>query len=160
MPDASDAPARHVNAAGLALIQRHEGLTLRAYRCPAGVWTIGYGSTRDVTPGLVIDLAEADRRLRQDLRAAERAVAAAVRVPLNDNEFSALVSFVYNVGAAAFADSTLLRRLNGGQRADAARQFARWNRGGGRVLPGLITRRAAEVALFRAPVTPPSPPSP
>ena len=143
---------RHINKAGLNLVKQFEGLKLRAYRCPAGVWTVGYGSTRDVHAGMVITQAEADQRLRDDLKDAEEAVERLVKVLLNDNEYSALVSFVYNVGASAFSHSTLLRMLNSIDKRSAALQFKRWNRGGGKVLKGLVRRRAAEAALFLEPV--------
>jgi lysozyme len=136
------------NAAGLALIKRFEGLKLRAYTCSAGVWTIGYGSTRAVRPGMVITQADADARLREDLSDAEEAVAILIDVPLSPNEFSALVSLVYNIGAGAFGSSTLRRLINSGDRKGAALQFKRWNRGGGQILNGLVKRRAAETALF------------
>jgi lysozyme len=138
------------NAAGLALIKRFEGLKLRAYTCSAGVWTIGYGSTRAVRPGMVITQADADARLREDLSDAEEAVAILIDVPLSPNEFSALVSLVYNIGAGAFGSSTLRRLINSGDRKGAALQFKRWNRGGGQILNGLVKRRAAETALFVA----------
>ena len=91
----------HINQAGLDLIKRFEGLKLRAYRCSAGVLTIGYGSTIDVHEGQVITQAQADDLLRADLHDAEAAVTKLIAVPLNDNEFSALVSFTYNLGSGA-----------------------------------------------------------
>ena len=138
-----------VNQAGIDLIKRFEGVKLRAYKCPAGVWTVGVGSTRDVHAGMVITQTEADERLREDLQDAEAAVERLVKVQLTDNEFSALVSLVFNIGSGAFSHSTLLRMLNSGDRKGAALQFKRWNRGGGKVLPGLVKRRAAETALFQ-----------
>jgi len=142
------------STAGLNLIKRSEGLKLRAYTCSGGVLTVGYGSTKGVRPGMVITQAEADARLREDLEEAEAAVERLVTVPLNSNEHAALVSFVFNIGAGAFERSTLIRLLNRNDRQGAARQFRRWVRGGGKVLPGLVTRRAAEAALFLTPVTP------
>jgi lysozyme len=138
------------NQAGIDLIKRFEGVKLRAYRCPAGVLTIGVGSTKGVHAGMVITQAEADERLRDDLQDAEEAVERLVKVPLNENEHAALVSLVFNIGAGAFGHSTLLRLLNGHERIAATAQFKRWNRGGGKVLPGLVKRRAAETALFVA----------
>ena len=137
------------NAAGLDLIKRFEGVKLRAYRCPAGVWTIGVGSTKGVHEGMVITQAEADERLRDDLQDAEDAIERLVTVPLNENEHAALVSLVFNIGAGAFSHSTLLRLLNGHERIAAAAQFKRWNKAGKRVLSGLVKRRAAESALFK-----------
>lgn len=139
---------RRVNAAGLDLIRRYEGLRLTAYLCPAGVWTIGYGHTGDVQPGQTITRERADELLRADLRNAEGAVSRLIRVPLSDNEFSALVSFAFNCGIGALEGSTLRRHLNGGLRLAAAGEFWRWCYGGGRRLEGLVRRRADERALF------------
>ena len=141
------------NAAGLSLIRQAEGLRLRAYLCPAGVWTIGYGTTvypdgRKVQRGDACTLEQAVEYLAHDLQGFERAVAEMVRVPLTGNQFASLVSLAYNVGIGALRGSTLLRLLNAGDYAGAANQFPRWNRGGGRVLPGLVKRRAAERDLF------------
>lgn len=142
---------RKINQAGIDLIKRFEGLKLRAYTCSGGVLTVGYGSTKGVKKGMVITMTEAEERLREDLADAEGAVERLVSVPLTDNEFGALVSLVFNIGAGAFETSTLRRLLNGGQRTDAALQFIRWNRAGGRILSGLTRRRIAEAALFRSP---------
>jgi lysozyme len=144
------------NAAGLSLIRQAEGLRLRAYLCPANVWTIGIGTTvypdgRKVRSGDKCTAQQADRYLAHDLQEFERAVAAMVTVPVTSNQFSALVSLAYNIGISALRGSTLLRLLNAGDYAGAANQFLRWNRGGGRVLPGLVTRRRAERALFLTP---------
>lgn len=133
---------------GIDLIKTFEGLKLTAYVCPAGVLTIGFGTTRNVTEGMTITAAEAERLLRDDLREFERGVSQAVNVPLEQHEFDALIAFTYNVGLGAFRKSTLLRLLNAGDKAGAAKQFARWNRAGGRVLAGLTRRREAERKLF------------
>lgn len=138
---------------GLQLIREHEGLRLDAYRDPAGIWTIGYGHTRTARAGQRITRDQAERLLLQDVVTAENAVKARVKVPLKQHEFDALVSFVFNVGAGNFANSTLLRRLNEGNKAAAADQFLRWDKA--RVngvltsLPGLLRRRADERDLFR-----------
>lgn len=140
---------KRTNANGLLLIKSFEGLRLHAYRDAVGIWTIGYGTTRGVRPGMQISEAEAEKFLQQDLTRFEQSINEAVEVPINDNQFSALVSFTYNVGSGAFRSSTLLRLLN--QRQDVravADQFPRWNRAGGRVLAGLTRRRNAERALF------------
>ena len=137
-----------ISGAGLALIRDCEGCRLAAYRDAAGVWTIGYGDTEDVTPGLLITQAEAERRLAARLACFEAAVSQLVRVALRQGEFDALVSFAYNLGAGALARSTLLRKLNAGDRAGAAAEFGKWVQAGGAVLPGLVTRRARERALF------------
>ncbi|MBB5519309.1 lysozyme [Amphiplicatus metriothermophilus] len=145
---------------GVALIKRFEGLELEAYQDIAGIWTIGYGHTGpDVKPGMKITEAEAEALLKRDLKPREEAVERLVKVPLNQNEFDALVSFVYNVGIEAFRKSTALRRLNKGDRIGAAEALTWWNKAtvGGvlREVAGLTRRRAAERALFLEPVNPP-----
>lgn len=135
--------------AGTELIQSFEGCKLNAYVCPAGVLTIGWGHTgKDVTPGQCISQARADELLAQDLAPRERDVERLVKVPLTQHQFDALVSFVYNLGAGALAGSTLLKKLNAGNYAGAADEFLKWNKAGGKVLPGLSRRRAAERELF------------
>jgi lysozyme len=141
------------NQAGVELIKEFEGLRLRAYRCPAGVLTIGYGTTvyptgYKVQMGEQITAEQAEEYLRSDLRDFEREVERMVLVPLNSNQFAALVSFAYNLGAEALRKSTLLRLLNAHNYAGAAEQFARWTYAAGKQLPGLVRRRAAERALF------------
>ena len=140
--------SRQINDNGLRILKSFEGLRLEAYLDPVGVWTIGYGTTSGVRPGMAITTAEAENLLRQDLRRFEAAVSNNVRVTINENQFSALVSFTYNVGEGALSSSTLLRLLNQGSIQDAAEQFPRWNKAGGRVLAGLSRRRNAERALF------------
>lgn len=147
----------HINAAGLALIREFEGCRLTAYRDPVGIWTIGYGDTGpDVVEGLTITQAEAEGRLRARLREFEAAVAdALVRRP-TDNEFSASVALAYNIGARAFAGSTVAKRHNAGDTAGAAAAFARWNKATGangklQELRGLTRRRAAEANLYLTP---------
>ncbi|MGJ3251504.1 MAG: lysozyme [Elainellaceae cyanobacterium] len=137
-----------MNAKGLRLIKSFEGLRLEAYLDPVGIWTIGYGTTSGVRPGMEITAAEAEDLLKRDLRRFEAAVSRNVKVPINDDQFSALVSFTYNVGEGALASSTLLKLLNQGDIRGAADQFLRWNKAGGRVLAGLTRRRKAERALF------------
>ena len=139
---------RAINDAGLALVKAQEGLRLQAYRDGGGVWTIGYGHTNAVAPGDVIDAAEAERLLDADLAEAERAVAALVRVPLSDNQFAALVDFVFNEGEGALAGSTLLKRLNEGGYALVPACLKSWTLDNGRVAAGLVKRRAAEAALW------------
>ncbi|WP_370584683.1 lysozyme [Oculatella sp. LEGE 06141] len=138
-----------MNQEGLNLVKNFEGFRSQAYRDPVGVWTIGYGHTgADVRAGQVITRAEGEALLRQDLRRFENHVRRLVKVPLSSNQFSALVSFTYNVGQGALAGSTLLRLLNRSDYRGAADQFPRWNKAGGRVLAGLVRRRSAERALF------------
>ena len=141
-----------MNNAGIPLIKQFEGCKLKAYRCPAGVWTQGWGTTGcRVKPGTTITQEVADQWLYEDVAVFEAGVLDAVDVPLTANQLGALTSFADNVGLSAFRSSTLLRLLNAGDYAGAAGQFPRWNRAGGKVLNGLIRRRAAEQALFVAP---------
>lgn len=131
------------------VIKEAEGLRLEAYLCPAGVWTIGYGHTgSDVWPGLVITEKWAEQLLEEDLKRFEAYVSGYVRVDLTQDQFDALVSFTYNVGAEAFKNSTLLRKLNAGDYEGASKEFARWNKSKGKVLPGLVKRREKERKLF------------
>ena len=139
--------------AGRAFIGRHEGLRLSAYRDAAGIWTIGYGHTAAAGPpvpvaAMTITAAEADAILGRDLARFEAAVARLVTVALSQGEFDALVSFAFNVGEGALGRSTLLKKLNAGDRSGAAAEFGRWNKAGGRVLAGLTRRRAEERAMF------------
>lgn len=143
---------RPIPAAGVALVKRFEGLRLEPYRDAAGLWTIGYGhlASRDpqAPPPAPIDAAEAEALLDQDLERAGRAVLRLTKVPLADGQYGALASLAFNVGAGALAASTLLRRVNTGDHDGAAGQFRRWVHAGGRRLPGLVRRRAAEAALY------------
>ena len=134
------------------LIKSFEGLELEAYLCPADVWTIGYGHTGDVKEGDTITKAEADELLDKDLEKFRSGVNRCVKVPLNENQFGALVSFAYNVGIGSLQSSTLLKLLNAGDYDAAADQFPRWNKSGGKVLTGLTRRREAERAVFLTPV--------
>lgn len=147
-PTPSPSRGRQINADGLRLLKSFEGLRLEAYQDSVGVWTIGYGTTSGVRPGQVITEAQAEAFLKRDLDRFESAVEDLVTVPLNDDQFSALVSFTYNVGEGALSSSTLLRLLNGRDYRGAAEQFLRWNRAGGVELAGLTRRRRAERALF------------
>lgn len=137
---------------GRNLIREFEGEKLTSYRCSAGVLTIGVGSTGPhVKPGMTITKAESDALFKKDLVRFEKAVNEAVKVPLTQNAFDSLVAFSFNVGISAFRSSTLLKKLNAGDYEGAADQFGRWTRAGGKVLAGLVRRRAAEAALFRKP---------
>jgi GH24 family phage-related lysozyme (muramidase) len=138
-----------ISQKGIDLVKSFEGGPyLDAYRDPVGVWTIGYGTTSGVKAGMKITKSQAEQYLREDLDQFEKAVKDNVKVPLNTEQFSALVSFTYNVGEGALASSTLLRLLNQGDYRGAADQFLRWNKGGGQELPGLTRRRNAERAMF------------
>jgi lysozyme len=134
------------------IIKASEGLRLEAYPDPGtggDPWTIGYGHTGpEVKPGYVIDQRRADAYLVKDAQWAADAVNDAVDVDLNQNQFDALVSFVFNVGKDAFDKSTMRRLINAKDFNRAADQFPIWNKGGGRVLPGLVARRARERQLF------------
>jgi lysozyme len=139
---------RRINDEGLALIKQWEGLKLTAYLCPAKVWTIGYGSTLGVTESMKITKAKAEKLLLKDLERFEAAIERLVSVPLNDNQFAALVSWAFNVGEGAVAKSTLIRKLNAGDYDAVPQELARWNKAGGKVLTGLSNRRAAEAGLW------------
>lgn len=134
---------------GINLIKSFEGCRLEAYKDIVGVLTIGYGTTGpDVKPGMQITQEQAEIFLRRDLVKFEEAILKAVKVPLNQNQFDALVCFCYNVGSAAFRNSTLLKLLNAGHFVEAAKQFLVWNKAGGKVVLGLARRREAESNLF------------
>jgi lysozyme len=133
----------------LPLIKRFEGLRLSAYKCPAGVWTIGYGTTGpEVKEGDRWSVEACEEALREDCHRLLWQVRSHIKVPHSPQQMAALISFAYNLGIGALRKSTLLRRLNAGRYEDAAREFDKWVYAGGRKLPGLIKRRAAERALF------------
>ena len=133
---------------GIEFIKRHEGFRARAYQCPAGVWTIGYGHTRGVNNGDVITKEQGERFLIQDLQTAEREVNSHGLI-INQNQFDALVSFVFNVGVGNFSRSTLLRKLKVNTNdSTISYEFSRWKNGGGKVLPGLVKRRKEESELY------------
>jgi len=138
----------HISNNGLDLIRRFEGLRLRAYLCPGGVWTIGYGHTGpDVKPGLRISSEEADALLRGDV-ARFGAGVSAIAGACTQGQHDALVSFAFNLGLGALMSSTLLKKHRAADRGGAAAEFGRWTHARGRVLPGLVRRRAAEAALY------------
>jgi GH24 family phage-related lysozyme (muramidase) len=137
-----------MNDAGIALVKQFEGCKLKAYLCPAGVLTCGWGTTDGVTEDTEWTQDEADERLVEDLAVFEMRVKKLLQREATGNQLAALVSFAYNVGTMNLRTSTLLRKFNAGDIAGAAEQFPAWNKAGGRVLPGLIARRAAERALF------------
>jgi lysozyme len=140
------------SANGLKLTEQFEGLRLQAYQDVAGVWTNGYGNTHGVTPGSTITLEQAQQDLATNIQGSVYVVNKVVSVPLNQNQFDALVDFVFNLGSGNFQSSTLLRLLNSGDYAGAAGQFPLWNHAGGVVVAGLTTRRLAEQALFNTPI--------
>lgn len=150
---------------GLRLIKSFEGYhrklkdgSCTAYRCPAGVLTIGWGCTEGVREGMVWTEAEAEAALRREIAKFEAGVARLATVELNQNQFDALVSFSYNVGLGALGKSTLLKRVNAGQHDKVPAELAKWKRGGGKVLPGLVARRTREAALYMKPVEAPDEP--
>jgi len=149
-----------ISTRGLDLIKIHEGFRSKAYPDPGSrdgkPWTIGYGHTKGVKKGDIITKAQAEAFLRQDVRNAESFVTKKVSVPLNQNQFDALVSFVFNVGNGAFSRSTMLRKLNAEDYKGAAQEFGRWNKNDGRVMSGLTKRRSAERACFESGETPKS----
>jgi len=167
---------RAVNQATIELIKQYEGLgdgkpqtsAIDPYLDPVGIWTIGWGhaivyqgrmlrgtadqaTVNQLYPGGITE-AQAEALLSGDLMNTGRDVSAAVTVPLNDNEFGALTSFTFNLGIGNLKSSTLLKKLNAGDRAGAADEFGKWVNAGGKPLPGLVKRRAAERALFLTPV--------
>lgn len=133
---------------GIALIKEFEGLRLKAYKCPGGVWTIGYGHTAGVRPEMVITEAQAEDFLREDLFSCENAVNNQ-KLSINQNQFDALVSLIYNIGIGNFQKSTLLckARVNPNDNS-IMDEFLKWVYSKGRVLPGLQRRRLAEMKLY------------
>lgn len=143
-----------MSAEGLALVKEFEGLRLKSYRCPAGIWTIGYGHTSSagaptVDSGLEITKEEAEAILRRDMVQYEDGVKKLVKVELSQGQFDALVDFAYNAGVGALAKSTLLKKVNAEKFDEVPAEFMKWTRGGGKELPGLVRRRRAEVKLWR-----------
>ena len=138
---------------GISLIKEFEGCRLTAYKCPAGVWTIGYGHTgtvdgKAVISGMTITAVKATELLKKDLASFEAAVNSYVTVPITQNMFDALVSFTFNCGSGALKTSTLLKKLNAKDYNGAAAEFPKWNKAGGVVLNGLVRRRKREQELF------------
>ena len=139
----------NTSAEGIALIKKFEGCELEAYQCSAGVWTIGYGHTKDVEEGDTISKDEAEEMLVEELHEYENYVNEYVNVALSQNQFDALVSWVYNLGPANLKSSTMLKVLNEGKYEDVPYQMKRWNKAGGKVLDGLVRRREAEALLYQ-----------
>jgi len=144
-----------MNKTLLELVARHEGCKLKAYKCPAGVWTIGFGNTyyedgREVKEGDTITKTEAERMLYNTLASVRRQVLAVLAVDLPDGAVDALVSFTYNVGIGNLKKSTLLKRIKNNplDLVGIEQEFAKWNKGGGQVLGGLVKRRAEEYTLY------------
>jgi lysozyme len=141
---------RHITQTGIDFIKRFEGFSCKVYICPAGYPTIGYGHVirADETFNAAITEEAASALLRTDVSAAEAAVRRLINVPLTDGQFDALVSFTYNLGAGALQRSTLRRKVNRADHAAASAEFLKWVWAGGKKLPGLVKRRAAEAQLY------------
>jgi lysozyme len=143
-----------VNSEGYALIKKFEGCRLKAYKCPANVWTIGYGNTfyedgMKVKEGDVITQQRAEELAKFIIDQFAVTIEPFIQKPLNDNQFSACVSLAYNIGTAGFKRSSVFRKLNVNPLdATIADSFRLWNKGGGKVLKGLVRRREAEIALY------------
>tara|TARA_Y100001938_G_C8049148_1_gene410659 strand:+ start:80 stop:526 length:447 start_codon:yes stop_codon:yes gene_type:complete len=138
----------NISKEGLSLIKKFEGCELEAYLCPAGVWTIGYGHTKDVKEGDKINRDEADYLLQEEMIEYESYINDFVEVPLEQNQFDALCSWVYNLGPTNLKNSTMLKVLNEEKYSDVPQEIKRWNKAGGEVLDGLIKRREAEAKMF------------
>ena len=143
-----NAEGMRLSDSGVNLIKAFEGLRLSAYQDSGGIWTIGYGHIGGVQPGDRITQGQAEELLRKDTGWAQDAVRQQVHVPLTQRQFDALTSFTFNLGAGALNGSTLLSKLNAGDYAGAQAEFGRFVHAGGRVLQGLVRRRAAEADLF------------
>ena len=148
----------HINAPGLGIIQAFEGFSAAPYRCPAARWTIGWGCTWDHRGNPVtakhpaITKKQAEHLLRQEVSHSEGAVRRLIKAPLNENQFSACVSLCFNIGSGNFQKSTLRMKLNRLDYEGASAEFPKWRRSLGKVLSGLVRRRAAERLLFDTPV--------
>ena len=138
----------NISQEGLSLIKKFEGCELKAYKCAAGVLTIGYGSTKGVTENMEITQQEADDLLIHEMNEYEGYINDLVTVDLNQSQYDSLVSWVFNLGPANLQASTLLKVLNAKDYEGVPAQIKRWNKAGGKVLEGLIRRREAEALLF------------
>lgn len=139
----------NISDKGLNLIKSFEGLRLTAYRDAVGIWTIGYGHIQGVHQGMAINGEEAEQLLRDDVAKFEHGVED-MASECTQGQFDALVSFAFNLGLSALKTSTLLRLHKAGDYVGAEEQFMRWTKAGGRVLPGLVRRRAAEAELYES----------
>ena len=145
---------RHINERGIEIVKSFEGLALRPYVCAGGVNSVGYGAIRSSTGGPIdpdmepISETEAEVLLLRDLESSEGWVRRLIKTALTENQYSALTSFTFNVGAGALQRSTLRMKLNRGEVQGAADEFPKWRIAGGRILAGLVRRRAAERILF------------
>ncbi len=136
--------ALSLSAAALVGIATHEGYVGQAYRDIVGVWTIGFGTTEQVKAGDKIDPVRALQRKMADVQKFEGALKQCVKVPLHQHEYDAFLSLAYNIGPGAFCGSTLVRKLNAEDYADACAEILRWDKAGGKTVAGLTKRRQAE----------------
>lgn len=136
------------SALGFLLTKKYEGCRLSAYQDSVGVWTIGYGHTSGVTKGMTCTQDQADKWLMEDIQFATDTVNNSVCVSITQGQFDAMVDFVFNLGAGAFKKSTLLKLVNEGKLEEASNEFPKWSHAGGKVLPGLLSRRLAEKGEF------------
>ncbi len=137
-----------VNQAGIDLVKHFEGCSLVAYPDGAGIQTIGWGHTQGVKEGDTCSQEQADAWLMENIESAAAGVSAVIDVPLNENQFAALVSFTFNLGIGSLRGSTLRKLINSGQTALAASEFLKWDKVAGKPSPGLQRRRQAEMDLF------------
>ena len=136
---------------GIDLIKQFEGYSSRAYPDPAtggAPWTIGYGTTKGVKPGMIITAEQAEKMLRDDVAKFESGVSSLITAPTTQGQFDAMVSLAYNIGLGNFGKSTLLKKHNARCYTCAADQFRVWNRANGKVMNGLTKRRAAEREVY------------
>ena len=139
-----------ISLEGLSLIKKFEGCKLVAYKCSAGVWTIGQGHTTGVKEGDVCTQEEAEKLLRGDIFKFEEYVQDSVKVDLDQSQFDALVAWTFNLGPGNLRSSTMLKKLNNGEYESVPFEMRRWNKAGGKTLDGLIRRRQAESLLFES----------
>ena len=145
---------RHINERGIEMVKSFEGISTKPYLCPANVWTVGYGATVGSDGGPIdldmepISEIEAEALLLRDLESSQGWVSRLIKTALTENQYSALTSFTFNVGAGALQRSTLRMKLNSEEFQGAADEFPKWHRAGGRILAGLVWRRVAEQTLF------------
>ena len=138
-----------ISTEGKNLIKKFEGCELEAYKCAAGVWTIGYGHIKTASEGMTISQEKADELFNEEIKEYENYVNTAVTVPLSQNQFDAIVSWVFNLGNGNLRASTMLKVINSGDHAGVPAQIKRWNKAGGKVLEGLVRRREAEALLYQ-----------
>ena len=139
-----------ISLEGLSLIKKFEGCKLEAYKCSAGVWTIGYGHTTGVKEGDVCTQEEAEKLLRGDIFKFEEYVQDSVKVDLDQSQFDALVAWTFILGPGNLSSATMLKKLNNGEYESVPFEMRRWNKAGGKTLDGLIRRRQAESLLFES----------